>query len=110
MEYDVNLAKELCKEMGIRWDENSKRATVNGIPIDDNDILNMFNDCPHFKVGDSVWVVLDHVIIQCHITIIEEEVFWVSADEESWGGGFLIEEFGEKVFASLSDAQNKLSK
>lgn len=31
--YDRELAMQICKELGIKWDADAKRATVNGEPL-----------------------------------------------------------------------------
>lgn len=40
---DRNLARELCKELGIKWDENSSVPTVRGVPVTQDSLENLFS-------------------------------------------------------------------
>ena len=43
MNIDRNLARELCKELGIEWDANSSVPTLRGIPVTQNSLESLFS-------------------------------------------------------------------
>lgn len=40
-DYSV-IAKQICDECGIGWNENATEATLNGKPVDEHDIRRVF--------------------------------------------------------------------
>lgn len=43
MNIDRNLARELCKELGIEWNENSSVPTLRGVPITQDSLEDLFS-------------------------------------------------------------------
>ena len=45
MENDKGMAKEMCKDLGIKWDSTATAPLLNGVPLTDQDISALFYDC-----------------------------------------------------------------
>lgn len=42
MNIDRNLARELCRELGIEWDQNLSVPTLQGIPVTHDSLEDLF--------------------------------------------------------------------
>lgn len=42
MEYSKDIAREICKELGIQWDEKALAPSLNEMPMKEEDILDLF--------------------------------------------------------------------
>jgi hypothetical protein len=38
MAYNRELAKQICRELGIKWNQNAKCATIDGEPINSDNL------------------------------------------------------------------------
>lgn len=53
MTYNKDLARELCKELGIEWNEESTVPTLSGKPISEGDVDTLFHSPACCSVGTT---------------------------------------------------------
>lgn len=45
MKFDREFARELCEQLGIEWDDQASVPTLQGVPLDQDDLFGL-STCP----------------------------------------------------------------